>query len=41
MSESQYLDQDAHEKLRRLLTEAQIPTDIDAGLLPITARFAA
>jgi hypothetical protein len=41
MSESQYLDQDAHEKLRRLLTDAQIPTDIDAGLLPITARFAA
>jgi hypothetical protein len=41
MSESQYLDQDAHEKLRRLLTDAQIPTDIDAGLLPVTARFAA
>jgi hypothetical protein len=40
MSESQYLDQDAHEKLRRLLTDAQIPTDIDSGLLPITARFA-
>jgi hypothetical protein len=41
MSESQYLDQDAHEKLRRLLTDAQIATDIDAGLLPVTARFAA
>jgi hypothetical protein len=41
MSESQYQDQDAHEKLRRLLTDAQIPIDIDAGLLPITARFAA
>jgi hypothetical protein len=41
MSESQYRTQDAHEKLRRLLTEAQMPTDIDAGLLPITARFAA
>jgi len=41
MSESQYRTQDAHEKLRRLLTEAQISTDLDAGLLPITARFAA
>jgi hypothetical protein len=41
LSESQYRDQDAHEKLRRLLTDAQIPTEIDAGLLPITARFAA
>jgi hypothetical protein len=41
MSESQYRDQDAHEKLRSLLTDAQITTDIDAGLLPITARFAA
>jgi len=41
MSESQYLDKDAHELLRRVLTDAQIPTDIDAGLLPITARFAA
>jgi hypothetical protein len=41
MSERQYRDQDAHEKLRRLLTDAQIPTDIDAGLLPVTARFAA
>jgi hypothetical protein len=41
MSERQYRDQDAHEKLRRLLTDAQIPTDIDAALLPVTARFAA
>jgi hypothetical protein len=41
MSESQYREKDAHEKLRRLLTDAQIPTDIDAGLLPITARFVA
>jgi hypothetical protein len=41
MSERQYRNQDAHEKLRRLLTDAQIPTDIDARLLPITARFAA
>ena len=41
MSGRLYRDQDAHEKLRRLLTEAQIPTDIDAALLPVTARFAA
>jgi hypothetical protein len=41
MSESQYLDQVAHEKLRRLLIAAYIPTDIDAGLLPVTAKFAA
>ena len=41
MSEGHYRDQDAHEKLRRLLTDAQIATDIDAGLLPVTARFAA
>jgi hypothetical protein len=41
MSERQYRDQDAHEKLRRLLTDAQIPTDIDAALLPVTARLAA
>jgi hypothetical protein len=41
MSEGHYLDQDAHEKLRRLLTDAQIPTGIDGGLLPIAARFAA
>jgi hypothetical protein len=41
MSERQYHDQDAHEKLRRLLTDAQIPTDIDAALLPVTASFAA
>jgi len=41
MSESEYRDQDGHEKLRRVLTDAQIPTDIDAGLLPVTARFAA
>jgi hypothetical protein len=41
ISEREYLDQDAHELLRRVLTDAQIPTDIDAGLLPVTARFAA
>jgi hypothetical protein len=41
MSEGQYRDQDAHEKLRRVLTDAHIPTDIDAELLPITARFIA
>ncbi len=41
MSEREYLHQDAHELLRRVLTDAQIPTDIDAGLLPVTARFAA
>ena len=41
MSERQYRGQDAHEKLRRLLTDARITTDIDAGLLPVTARFAA
>ena len=41
MSERQYRDQDAHEKLRRLLTHAQIPSDIDAALLPVSARFAA
>jgi hypothetical protein len=41
MSERQYLDQVAHEKLRRLLIDAHIPIDIDAGLLPVTAKFAA
>ena len=41
MSERQYLDQVAHEKLRRLLINAHIPTDIDAELLPVTAKFAA
>jgi hypothetical protein len=41
MSESQYREKDAHELLRRVLTDARIPTDIDAGLLPVTARFAA
>jgi hypothetical protein len=41
MSQRQYRDLDAHELLRRVLTDAHIPTDIDAGLLPITARFAA
>jgi hypothetical protein len=41
MSEGQYRDQDAHRLLRRLLTDAHIPTDIDAGLLPITAGFVA
>jgi hypothetical protein len=40
MSENQYKDQHAHEKLRRMLTDAQIPTDIDAELLPVTAKFA-
>jgi len=41
MSEPQYRDQDAHELLRRLLTDAHIPAGIDAGLLPVAARFAA
>jgi hypothetical protein len=41
MSRSEYKNQHAHELLRRLLTHAQIPTDIDAELLPVTARFAA
>ena len=41
MSEGEYRDQDAHKKLRRILRDAQIPTDIDAGLLPITAGFVA
>jgi hypothetical protein len=41
MSEGQYRGQEAHEKLRHLLTNAQITTDIDAGLLPVTAMFAA
>ena len=41
MSEGEYRDQDAHNKLRRLLTDAHIPTDIDARLLPITAGFVA
>jgi hypothetical protein len=41
MSERQYRGQEAHEKLRRLLTNAQITIDIDAGLLPVTAMFAA
>jgi hypothetical protein len=41
MSENQYREKDAHELLRRVLTDARIPTDIDAGLLPVTARFAA
>jgi hypothetical protein len=41
MSEGQYKDQHAHEKLRRMLTDAQVPTDIDAELLPVTAKFAA
>ena len=41
MGESEYRDQDAHEKLRRVLTGAQISTEIDAELLPVTASFAA
>jgi hypothetical protein len=41
MSKRQYRDQDAHELLRRVLTDAQISTDIDARLLPIMARFVA
>lgn len=41
MSERQYLDQVVHEQLRRVLIDAHIPTDIDAGLLPVTAKFAA
>jgi hypothetical protein len=41
MSKRQYKKKDANEKLRRVLADAQIPTDIDAGLLPVTARFAA
>jgi hypothetical protein len=41
MSKSQYKRLDAHEKLRHKLTDAQIPTGIDAELLPVTARFAA
>jgi hypothetical protein len=41
MNESQYLHQHAHELLRPVLTNAQISTDIDAGLLPVAARFAA
>jgi hypothetical protein len=41
MSERQYRDQDAHELLRRQLIDAHIPTGIDAGLLPVAARFAA
>jgi hypothetical protein len=41
MSKRQYKKKDAHEKLRCVLTDAQIPTDIDAGLLPVMARFAA
>jgi hypothetical protein len=40
MSGEQYRDHDAHELLRRVLTDAQIPIDLDARLLPITARFA-
>ena len=31
----------AHDRLRMLLTEAHIPTDIDAGLLPVVADFVA
>jgi hypothetical protein len=41
MSKRRYDDSPAHELLRRVLTDAQIPTDIDAGLLPVTARLAA
>jgi hypothetical protein len=41
MNERQYLGQEAPLLLRRVLTDAQIPTDIDAGLLPLIARFAA
>jgi hypothetical protein len=31
----------AHDRLRMVLAEAQIPVDIDPSLLPITARHAA
>lgn len=49
MTEDQYLKRapyqgrrlEARDRLRMLLTEAQIPIDIDPGLLPVTAQFVA
>ena len=49
MSEDQYLGRgpyrgrgpQAHELLRTVLTDAQIPVDIDAQLLPVIAKFVA
>jgi hypothetical protein len=39
MGEDEYRDRPAHELLRYVLAKAQIPTDIDAELLPVMARF--
>jgi hypothetical protein len=47
MTEDQYLGRDpyqgkrlaAHDRLRIVLTDARIPTGIDASLLPVTAQF--
>jgi hypothetical protein len=47
MTEDQYLGRDpyqgkrlaAHDRLRKVLADAQIPADIDVNLLPITAQF--
>ncbi len=41
MTKRQYGRAHSHELLRRVLTDAQVPTDIDTALLPVTARFAA
>jgi hypothetical protein len=41
MTEDQYRRAEAHHLLRIVLTDAQIPTDIDVNLLPVTARFVA
>jgi hypothetical protein len=49
MTEDQYLGRDryqgqrlaAHDRLRMVLADAQIPADIDVNILPITAQFVA
>lgn len=41
MTEDQYRGREAHDLLRMVLIDAQIPTDIDVSLLPIIAQFVA